>query len=200
MDSKGLLLVISGPSGTGKGTLIKPLRKSNENIMYSVSVTTREPRKEDVEGKTYFFTDKDSFESMIENDELLEWDKYCNNYYGTPKKYIEDWINDGHDVILEITVPGALEVKKRWKDCVMIFISPPSFEELKSRILKRTASDPQTEDDIKRRLEKARWECEQLSNYDYVVVNDDIDKALYELRSIITAEKLKSERFSLKIK
>lgn len=193
MATKGVLLVVSGPSGTGKGTVLNPLRKRNKDLKYSVSVTTRKPRAEDIPGVTYNFVDKETFEKMIEDNELLEWDCFCGNYYGTPKKYIRDCINDGYDVILEITVPGASQIINSCnkEDYVGVFIAPPSMEELRRRIFARASED---KDEIERRLERAAYEFEQMTLYDYVIINDDVDKAVYDMESIINAERLRYKR------
>ena len=187
----GLILVISGPSGTGKGSIIKPYMKKHLECEYSVSITTREPRNEDTHGVTYHFKGKEEVRNMIENDELLEWDLYCDNYYGTPAKFIKDTVADGKDCILEITVPGALEVKKRLPESILIFIASPSLDELKRRITGRGTEDKKT---IDARMNKAIGELEQMKYYDYVIVNHDIDIAVAELEAIVTAERLRSER------
>lgn len=197
MEEKGLLLVVSGPSGTGKGTVLKPLRARNPQLKYSVSVTTRNPRQEDVPGVTYHFTSKEDFERMIDSGELLEWDYFCGNYYGTPKKFIEENLNKGYDVILEITVPGAEKVKKAMPDCVMIFIAPPSMEELRRRIFTRASEKPE---EIQKRLEQSKYELGQMTLYDYIIINDDVEKAVAELEAVITAEKLRYNRIKNKLK
>lgn len=197
MVEKGLLLVVSGPSGTGKGTVLKPLRERNTELKYSVSVTTRKPRLEDIPGVTYHFTSKENFEQMIKNGELIEWDFFCDNYYGTPKKFIEENLNKGYDVILEITVPGAANIKKAMPDCVMIFIAPPSMEELKRRIFSRASENAL---EIEKRLESSKYELEQMTLYDYIIINDDIDKAVSELEAVITAEKLRYKRIKNKLR
>lgn len=198
MATKGLVLVVSGPSGTGKGTVLKPLRMRNRNLKYSVSVTTRKPRSEDIPGVTYHFTDKETFEKMIKDNELLEWDCFCGNYYGTPRKHIEDWVNAGEDVILEITVPGAAQVLKTCNndDLVSIFIAPPSMEELRRRIVVRASED---EEEIENRLKRSAYEFKEMTLYDYVIVNDDVDKAVSDIEAILIAEKLKYKRSKEKL-
>lgn len=191
MSDKGLILVISGPSGTGKGSIIKPYMKKYPDCTYSVSITTRSPRNEDIDGVTYHFRTKEEAERMIANDQFLEWDSYCGNYYGTPAQFVEDSINTGHDCILEITVPGALNIKKKSPDCVMIFIAPPDIEELKRRIIGRGTEDPHT---IDKRMEKAIWELKMMEHYDYVIVNQDIQEAIAELEAIVRAEKIRYDR------
>lgn len=191
MLCEGLLVVVSGPSGSGKGTLLKLLGQKLNNIRYSISVTTRKPRVSEVDGVHYFFRTEEQFEEMIKNNELLEWDRYCDNYYGTPKSYIEKSLSEGYDVILEITVDGAMNVKKNFPDCVTIFILPPSFEELKKRIQGRGTENP---DVIEKRLEKAKSEIKYIDKYDYVIVNDEIENAVDNMISILSAEKLRYNR------
>ena len=188
---KGLLLVISGPSGTGKGTVCQKLLSNRSNIKYSVSATTRKPRDGEVNGVNYFFLSEKEFLDMLQNDALIEWDKYCDNYYGTPKKYVEDALEQGIDVILEITVEGALEVKKQYPDCVLLFILPPSFEELRRRIVGRGTEDF---DVIEKRLNQAQKEIEAVFEYDYYVVNDSLEEAVKNIENILDAERLKPNR------
>lgn len=188
---KGLLLVISGPSGTGKGTVCQKLLSNRSNIKYSVSATTRKPRDGEVNGVNYFFLSEKEFLDMLQNDALIEWDKYCDNYYGTPKKYVEDVLDQGIDVILEITVEGALEVKKKYPDCVLLFILPPSFEELRRRIVGRGTEEF---DVIEKRLNQAQKEIEAVFEYDYYVVNDSIEEAVKNIETILDAERLKPNR------
>ncbi len=188
---KGLLLVISGPSGTGKGTVCQKLLSNRSNIKYSVSATTRKPRDGEVNGVNYFFLSEKEFLDMLQNDALIEWDKYCDNYYGTPKKYVEDVLDQGIDVILEITVEGALEVKKKYPDCVLLFILPPSFEELRRRIVGRGTEEF---DVIEKRLNQAQKEIEAVFEYDYYVVNDSLEEAVKNIETILDAERLKPNR------
>jgi len=191
MFQGGLLVVISAPSGTGKGTLIKRLQEKNSNIKLSVSATTRKPREGEVEGQSYFFKTPDEFKKMIENDELIEWVEYCDNFYGTPKKYIEETIRQGFDVFLELEVEGAQKIKSKYPDSVLLFILPPSFEELRRRIEGRNTEAPEM---ILKRMDKARKEVTFINNYDYVIVNDDISKAVDDISSILVAEKLRVKR------
>lgn len=191
MLGEGLLLVLSGPSGAGKGTLLKELKKMNENVLYSISATTRAPRTGEIDGKNYFFKTVEEFQSMIDNSELLEWVKYCDNYYGTPRKYIEECLAAGNDVILEIEVEGAQNIKKKHPECVPVFIVPPSFQELRRRIAGRGTEGAEV---INKRLEKAKMELRYIGEYEYVVVNDQIKEAAKKINSIIIAEKLKVER------
>ncbi|MDA5107712.1 MULTISPECIES: guanylate kinase [Brevibacillus] len=191
MGDSGLLLVLSGPSGVGKGTVCKALRERMPDLVYSVSATTRAPRAGEVEGVNYFFKTKEEFRRMIEQDELLEWAEYVGNYYGTPRLFVEEMLAKGRDVILEIEVQGALQVKKKFPQGVFLFLAPPDLAELENRIVGRGT---ETEETIRHRMEMARQEIELMDQYDYVVVNDVIDCACERIRSIITAEHLKKER------
>lgn len=191
MFREGLLVVVSGPSGTGKGTLLNNIRQKENYIKFSVSATTREPRNGEVDGVNYFFKTHKEFDSMIKNGELVEWVKYCDNYYGTPKKCIEDTIKSGFDCLLEIEVEGALNIKNMYPDCVSIFILPPSFDELRRRIEGRGTEKPEA---IEKRMEKAIKEMKYVDKYDYVVVNDDIDEAVNSIKCILASEKLKFRR------
>lgn len=191
MFREGLLVVVSGPSGAGKGTVLQLLKGRDESLKFSVSATTRAPRKGEVDGVNYFFRTQEEFKLMIDKGELLEWVKYCDNYYGTPKKYIEETVKDGNDCLLEIEVEGASNVMKTYADCVSVFILPPSFEELKRRIVGRGTEEPEV---VKKRLDKARKEMTYAENYDYVIVNNNIEDAAECLRCIIKAEKLKFNR------
>ncbi|PYG87631.1 guanylate kinase [Ruminiclostridium sufflavum DSM 19573] len=191
MQQKGLLVVVSGPSGTGKGTVCQRLLSKRSTAKYSVSATTRKPREGEVEGKNYFFVSESKFLDMIDNNDLIEWDKYCDNYYGTPKSYVEACIKEGLDVILEITVAGALEIKQKYPDCVLVFIIPPSFEELERRIVCRGTEGC---DVIGKRLEQASREMKYASKYDYLVLNDSVDNAVSDIERILDSERLKPSR------
>lgn len=191
MFREGLLVVVSGPSGTGKGTVLNSLRQRESNIKFSVSATTRQPRSGEVDGVNYFFKSTEEFDTMIKNGELVEWVKYCDNYYGTPKKCIEDTVKAGYDCLLEIEVEGALNIKKIYPDCVSIFILPPSFEELRRRIENRGTEKPEV---IEKRMEKALREMNLVDNYDYVIINDDVEKAVDSIGYILASEKLKFSR------
>ena len=195
MSRKGLLIVISGPSGTGKGTICKELLSRNiPDLELSISVTTRKPRAGELEGLNYFFKDKAKFIEMIENNEFIEYARVYDNYYGTPKQYVFDRLNEGKDVILEIDTQGAVNVKNIFDEGILIFIVPPSFEELKNRILNRGT---ETEEDIKKRLKCANEELKLSSYYDYLIVNDNIKKAADKVESILQAEKCKIKRINI---
>jgi guanylate kinase len=184
---RNILFVISGPSGVGKGTIAKLLVNRNENIVLSISCTTRKPRANEVDGKDYFFIDKSEFLSKIENDGFLEYSNHFDNYYGTPKKEILAKLAD-KDVILEIDVNGGLSVKKNFPEAVLIMIAPPSVEAVKERLLKRNT---ETLDKIEKRLSRLEYELEKQKYYDYTVVNDNLDSAVLEVKEIIKKEKSK---------
>lgn len=191
-EDKGLLIVLSGPSGVGKGTVCSALRQQqNHRLIYSVSATTRTPREGEVNGVHYFFKTKEEFLDMIEKDELLEWAEYVNNFYGTPKSYVQEQIEQGNDVILEIEVQGALKVKEKFPEAVFIFLAPPSMEELKNRIVGRGT---ETDASITNRMNVAQEEIDMMEQYDYVVVNDEVLQACDRIRAIVTAEHCKKER------
>lgn len=191
--SEGFLLVVSGPSGSGKGTVCKKLLKRNKDLVFSVSATTRKPRVGEIEGRNYFFLDKEKFDKMIDNKEFLEYAKVHNNYYGTPKNFVLDQVEKGQVVILEIDVQGALQIKKIYPEGVFIFLLPPSMDELKNRIVKRGT---ESEKDIDIRFKNAFEELKLVDKYDYFVVNDEINNAIKNIESIITAEKLKVKRYN----
>lgn len=184
-EQKGILFVLSGPAGVGKGTVRKRLFEKETHLKYSVSATTRQMRPGEEEGVDYFYKSKEAFEQMIEENDLLEYAQYVDNYYGTPRQYVLDELNKGNDVFLEIEVQGALQVKKNFPEGVFIFLFPPSLEELKNRIVNRGT---ETNDVIKQRLQEARNEIEMMREYDYVVVNDDVDHAVEKVKSIVVSE------------
>lgn len=190
-QEKGLLFILSGPSGVGKGTVCAALRKVNEKIIYSVSATSREPRAGEIDGINYFFKTKAEFEDMIATDQFLEWAQYVNNYYGTPRKFVTDMLEQGRDVILEIEVQGALQVKERYSEGIFIFLAPPDMEELKHRIQSRGT---ETDEVILNRMKKATEEIEMMTKYDYVVVNDEVDLAVKRIEAIMLAEHCRRER------
>ncbi len=188
---QGLLIVISGSSGVGKGTICRELRKRFPDIEYSVSATTRKPRAGEVNASDYYFYTKEDFEKLIENDELLEWARVYDNYYGTPRKYVEELIASGKDCILEIDVQGALQVKKKKPEAVLIFILPPSKDELIRRI---TCRGTEEAEEIKKRMKQVDEELAHLPDYHYVVVNEELEEAVYKIQAIITAERCRSDR------
>lgn len=184
---QGTLFVISGASGTGKGTIINSLLENHKNDLFlSVSATTRSPRKGETNGVHYFFKTEDEFKELIENDGLLEWACFCGNYYGTPKKTVDGMLGRGIDVILEIEIQGAMKIKAKDIGAKFIFILPPSFEELRKRLVERRT---ETEDVVEKRLQTAKEELQYAVEYDYVIVNDEIDKAVEQIEFIINAEK-----------
>jgi guanylate kinase len=197
IEEKGILFVLSGPSGVGKGTVRKALFSQKTDLKYSISMTTREKRPGEQEGVDYFFKSKDDFETLIEQKQLLEYAKYVNNYYGTPRDYVEKTLAAGHDVFLEIEVQGALQVRENFPEGVFIFLFPPSLEELKNRILHRGT---ETQELVLNRLKEARKEIEMMDAYDYVVVNDDVDLAVTKIQAIIQSEHLRRERIAKQYK
>jgi len=188
---RGLLIVISGPSGSGKGTICEGILKRRDDLTVSISATTRAPRANDIEGKTYFFKKEEEFKKMIENDELLEWVKYCDNYYGTPRKSLEIKLNEGVNVILEIDVVGGLKVKQKYPESILVFILPPSFKDLLFRLKCRGTED---EEIINKRIKKAVDEIEYGKKYDYYVQNDTVEKAVIQIEKIIDGEKSRLSR------
>lgn len=181
---KGLLIVLSGPSGAGKSTVVKKLMQQRGNIHFSVSYTTRAPRNEDIDGVTYNFVDRAEFERMIEANEFLEYAEYSGNYYGTSLKVIEEKQASGVDVLLDIEVQGAANVRAKCPDAVLVFTIPPSYEELERRLRGRNTDDEET---IRKRLSRALEEIHEIPKYDYLVVNDQVDNAVSELDAIMSA-------------
>lgn len=188
MIKKGLLIVISGPSGTGKGTVCKKLLSSEKDMKISISATTREARNGEVDGISYYFTDKDTFEKQIGEDEFLEYAKVYDNYYGTPKRYVIDEINKGNNVLLEIDIQGALQVKEKYPEGLFIFILPPSMKELKKRIVGRGT---ESEKAIEKRFKSAFDEIDYIKEYDYFVINDEVEAAVERIRTIMIAQNFK---------
>lgn len=182
---EGKLIILSGPSGVGKSTVVFKAIENRNDICFSTSVTTRKPRSGEVDGREYFFVTPDEFKEMIANDELLEHAEYVANSYGTPRKYVEQKLESGMNVILDIEVQGARQVNEKMPDAIKIFIAPPSMEDLRKRLEGRGS---ETERAIEARLIRARQELEEADFYDYLIINDDADKAAAELNAIITAE------------
>jgi guanylate kinase len=183
---KGLLIVVSGPSGAGKGTVCSALLQAHQEIELSVSATTREPRKAEIPGVSYHYMQRESFIGDIEKDAFLEYAEVYGNYYGTPKKFVLDALNRGKDVLLEIDIQGALKVKENYPEGVFVFILPPSLKELENRI---TLRGTETEESLKKRLGSALKEIEQAFKYEYCIVNDRVDQAVEELEAILMAER-----------
>ena len=191
LNKKGSLIVISGPSGAGKDTVVNKLKEINDNIWVSISCTSRLPRGLEVDGKDYFFLTKEQFEEKINNNEFLEYAVYNDNYYGTPLYKINEKLNEGIDVILVIEVQGALYVKQHVKDAIFIFIMPPSMEELKNRLVNRKT---ESKDKILNRFKTAYNEINEITKYNYVVVNDEVELAANKVNSIIMSEKCRVDR------
>jgi len=192
LNNRGLLVVISGPSGVGKGTVRKALfEMPNHNLVYSVSMTTRKQRPGEVDGKDYYFVSKEEFEDKIKNGKLLEHAEFVGNYYGTPLDKVNERLNDGQEVVLEIEVEGAQQVKEKMPDCVMIFIAPPSKEALYNRLKKRGT---ESEEIIQQRIQKANREFKKAYLYDYIVVNDEVKNAADKIIAIIRAEHARTSR------
>lgn len=189
MKSKGKLFVISGPSGAGKSTVVFSAIEGRSDVCFSTSVTTRKPRPGETDGKEYFFVDLDRFKEMVENDELLEHAEYVANSYGTPRAYVEQKLEEGMNIILDIEVQGARQVNEKMPEAVKIFIIPPSIDELEKRLIGR-GSDTQRA--IEARLIRARQEYKEADFYDYIIINDDVRKAAAELSAIMTAEHCKA--------
>lgn len=187
MTKKGLLIVVSGPSGAGKGTVCRALLDSSSEILYSVSATTRSPRAGEIEGENYYFLDKAEFERMIERGDLLEWAEVYGNYYGTPAKKIVEQIERGQDVLLEIDAQGAKHVLSRFPEALLIYILPPSLAELEKRIRGRATDSEET---IDSRLSVAKEEIAEAVFYRYVIVNENVDSVVAAIHSILTAERL----------
>jgi len=181
----GILFILSGPSGVGKGTVLAELFNEFSGVNYSVSATTRKPREGEVNGQDYFFVDEQEFARMLANDEFIESAKVHNNYYGTPKKYVDDCLKNNKDIILEIDIQGAELVRAKYPEAVYIFIVPPSFNELENRLNKRGSEDKKTR---RLRLKNARTEMKEIVNYDYIVVNDNLQYTVDKIKNIILKE------------
>lgn len=201
MERKGILIVVSGFSGSGKGTLMKELlSKYAKTYALSISATTRQPREGELDGREYFFKTKEEFEKMIAKEELIEYAKYVENYYGTPRVYVEQQLNKGKDVILEIEIQGALKVKKAFPETLLLFVTPPTAGELKKRLVGRGT---ETMDVIQSRMERAVEEADGMDQYDYLIINDDLDVCVEEMHTIIQAEHqrgFRNARFMQEIK
>lgn len=178
----GLLIVVSGPAGVGKGTVVSLVRERDRDVIFSVSATSRSPRPGEMDGVNYFFVTKERFQEMIRGNELLEWVEYCGNYYGTPRAYVESELQKGKIVLLEIDVEGANNIKRQYPQCIMIFIMPPTLEELRSRITKRGTEPPEV---IEKRLQRAENEMKYSSAYDYVIVNRTVEEAANRFLDVI---------------
>ena len=196
MNNKGTLFVITGPSGAGKGTVLKQVIRSLDNVYFSVSATTRAPREGEQDGVHYHFLTRERFEQLIENDRFLEYARYAENYYGTPLDPVEEHLAQGHDVILEIELQGALQVKKRLPKAVLVFIAPPSFEELESRLRGRGTEQ---EEVILKRLAIAREECAHMDEFRYIVVNDMVEEAADRLRAVMLSHRCLRENLDFSL-
>ncbi len=198
LNERGLLVVLSGPSGVGKGTVRKALFElEGHDLVYSTSMTTRPPREGEVDGEDYYFVTKEEFEQRIKDDMFLEYAEFVGNYYGTPRDKVDEYIEQGKEVVLEIEIQGALQVREKAKDGVFVFIAPPTKEALFRRLLRRGTEDPQT---IQKRMDKAESEFPLAHKYDYIVVNDEVTNAADRILAIIRAEHAKTERSIYKYK
>ena len=192
LNDRGLLVVISGPSGVGKSSVREALFKMPDHALaYSISMTTREPREGEKDGVDYYFVGKEEFEKKIQQGAFLEWARFVGNYYGTPKDKVEAMLNDGKEVVLEIEVDGALQVRRQMKDAVFIFLVPPSKEALTNRLIERGT---ESKEELDERINKAESEYQLAYKYDYIVVNDDVENAADRIMAIIRAEHARTER------
>lgn len=189
MSEKGRLIVISGPSGAGKSTVVFKAIEGRTDMCFSTSVTTRSPRPGEVDGREYFFITPERFQEMVENDELLEHAEYVSHSYGTPRAYVEEKLNSGMNVLLDIEIQGARQVSEKMADALKIFIIPPSMEELRRRLVGRGTD---TAEAIEGRLVRARQECDEADFYDYIIINDDLEVAAKEFEAIITSERCRA--------
>ena len=191
-NTRGVLLVLSGPSGTGKGTVCKVVRDSlGDNLAYSISATTRKPRTGEEHGREYFFFTKEEFEDLRDKNGFLEWAQVYDNYYGTPRAFVEEVLASGRDCILEIDPQGALQVRKATDEAVLVFIAPPSLEELRSRLTGRGTEAPE---EVEKRLSCAEAELGYSNQYDYLIVNDEVEKAADKMKAILMAERCRIKR------
>lgn len=191
MENRGILIVVSGFSGAGKGTLMKELVARYEDYALSVSMTTRAPRPGEEDGVSYFFVDKAAFEEAIAQDGLVEYASYCDHYYGTPRKWVEQKLSDGKDVILEIEIQGALKVKEKFPDALLLFVMPPSAQELEHRLKGRGTESDEV---IASRMKRAVEESAGIEKYDYIVINDKLDECAKQMHEIIRAEHMRPYR------
>jgi len=191
-NTRGVLLVLSGPSGTGKGTVCKVVRDSmGERLAYSISATTRKPRVGEEHGREYFFFSKEEFEALRDQNGFLEWAQVYDNYYGTPRAFVEEVLASGRDCILEIDPQGALQVRKATDEAVLVFIAPPSLEELRARLTGRGTEAPE---EVEKRLSCAEAELAYSNQYDYLIVNDEVEKAAEKMKAILMAERCRTNR------
>ncbi len=192
MKSRGILIVVSGFSGAGKGTLMRELlRQHGDCYALSVSATTRQPRQGEAHGRDYFFVSREEFEKMIAEEALIEYAEYVGNYYGTPRRYVEEKLGEGRDVILEIEIQGALKVKEKFPDCLLFFVSPPSAAELRQRL---TGRGTETEAVIRSRLRRAAEEAQGMESYDYLMINDRLEECVRQMHTVIRGEHLRCAR------
>ncbi len=191
MENKGILFVVSAPAGCGKDTILNEFFKRSKTAGYAVSATTRAPRSGEIDGVHYHFLTVDDFKAKIENGEVLEYTEYCGNFYGTLKKSVDDLLENGKDAVLKIEVEGAMNIRKKFSDACLVFILPPSLEILEERLRKRGT---ESEEKIIERTKQARTELEFAKNYDYLIVNDDLNEAVEDLLSVFRAEKLRKTR------
>ncbi len=191
MKSKGLVFVMSGPSGTGKTSILRKLLQDTESLDFSVSYTTREIRPGEIEGEDYFFVSEKDFKSLIERGEFLEWATVHGNFYGTSRTFVENTISKGRDILLDVDVQGAISIMKKLEDAVYVFVAPPSYEELERRLTSRGTENSSS---LKTRLENARWELEQMKLFQYLIINNDVCKSVNQFKAIIEASKLWIDR------
>ena len=191
MREKGILIVVSGFSGSGKGTIMKELLKQYDNYALSISATTRNPRPGEEDGREYFFKTVEDFEKMIAKEELIEYARYVDNYYGTPRAYVEEQLEAGKDVILEIEIQGAMKIREKFPDTLLVFVCPPSMEELKNRLVGRGT---ETLDVINGRLRRAVEESKGMDKYDYLLINDDLEECVDTLHETIRCERMRTSR------
>ncbi|MCR4663675.1 MAG: guanylate kinase [Endomicrobiaceae bacterium] len=191
MKKKGMIIIVSAPSGAGKTSICDALIESDKNIVYSVSTTTREPRKGEKNGREYYFVSDDEFKKMVKKNMFVEWATVHNHFYGTSKKVLEQTVNKGKDILLDIDVQGAVKIKKQYKDALMIFITTPSLKILKERLIKRNKDSLEV---IKTRIENAKKELTYLPKYDYLILNDKLDESIEKAKAIICAERLSIKR------